>query len=364
LADIFRLHGPDYLAKFKGDMLPSHRRAMQDIIDCRTEILGGQVYLCEPCDDFHFSYHSCKNRHCPKCDNDKATEWLENQNGLLLPVVHFLVTFTLPHELRKLARSNQKTVYNIFFRTSAEAFQQLCLDPKFVGGEIGMMGVLQTWTRDLIYHPHIHYVATGGGLSADGERWLASRENFLVPVKALSVIFCAKFRDELKKTDLFDQVPAAAWKKSWVVHSEPVGSGKQALKYLAPYLFRVAISNNRIRKLKDGMVTFKYKDSDTGSWRLRTLPAEEFIRRFLQHILPQRFIKIRYYGLGHPHKRHELECAKELLHFKPETREKSQEIHKENNVFRCPKCGGVMIVVDEIKSQRRRAPPDQAVRAI
>jgi hypothetical protein len=150
VADIFRLHGPDYRAKFADRMLPSHRRAMEDICRCRTEALGGQVYYCAKCQEHRYSYHSCKNRHCPKCQNDQANEWLENQQNLLLPVTHFLVTFTLPEELRSLARANQKTLYNILFRASSEALQQLALDPRFIGGRIGMVGVLHTWTRDLM----------------------------------------------------------------------------------------------------------------------------------------------------------------------------------------------------------------------
>lgn len=293
VADIFRLHGPDYRAKFAGRMLPSHRRAMEDICHCRTEALGGQVYYCANCQDHRYSYHSCKNRHCPKCQNDQANEWLEKQQNLLLPVTHFLVTFTLPEELRLLARANQKIVYHILFRASSEALQQLALDPRFVGGRIGMVGVLHTWTRALVYHPHVHYIVTGGGLTEDG-RWNSSRPDFLLPVKALSPIFRAKFRDQLKKTGLFNQVDERVWSKAWVVHSEPVGSGQAAFKYLAPYVFRVAISNNRILKLEDGQVTFKYKESATDQIKFCTIPAEEFIRRFLQHVLPDRFIKLRY----------------------------------------------------------------------
>jgi hypothetical protein len=158
LADIFRLHGPDYRAKFGARMLPSHRRAMQDIEQCRTKAFGGQLYYCAPCDEQRYSYHSCKNRHCPKCQNGQANQWLEEQKSLLLPVPYFMVTFTLPAELRAVARSNQQLLYNLLFRTSSQALLQLAQDPRFVGGRLGMLGVLQTWTRDLRYHPHIHYI--------------------------------------------------------------------------------------------------------------------------------------------------------------------------------------------------------------
>ncbi len=169
-----------------------------------------------------------------------------------------MVTFTLPDELRAIARSNQKLIYNILFRASSAALQQLAQDPRFVGGSLGMVGVLHTWTRQLLYHPHVHYIVTGGGLT-DDRRWCAARKDFLVPVKALSPIFRAKFRDQLKKTNLFAAAAARVWRKDWVVHSQPVGSGTQAFQYLAPYIFRVAISNNRLEKLHHGHVTFSYK---------------------------------------------------------------------------------------------------------
>lgn len=242
VAEIFRLHGPDYRAKFAARMLPSHLRAMQDIEACRTESLGGQLYFCAQCDQLRYSDHSCKNRHCPKCQNQQANEWLQEQKELLLPTHYFLVTFTLPAELRALARSNQKTIYNLLFRASSQALRQLAQDPRFVGARLGMVGVLHTWTRQLLYHPHVHYIVTGGGLTDDG-RWRSSRSDFLLPVKALSPIFRAKFRDQLQKSALFAVVAPRVWRRDWVVHSEAVGSGEQAFKYLAPYIFRVAISN-------------------------------------------------------------------------------------------------------------------------
>jgi hypothetical protein len=312
VADIFRLHGPGYRAQFGNQMLPSHRRAMQDIETCRTASLGGQLYYCAQCDQQRYSYHSCKNRHCPKCQNEQANEWLKQQKDLLLPTHHFLVTFTLPAELRALARSHQKTCYNLLFRASAAALLQLAQDPRFVGARLGMIGVLHTWTRQLLYHPHVHYIVTGGGLTDDGH-WRAARKDFLVPVKALSPIFRAKFRDQLKMTALFAAVAPRVWRKDWVVHSEPVGSGHQAFQYLAPYIFRVALSNNRLRKLHDGQVTFSYKESATDQLRHCTVTAAEFIRRFLQHVLPPRFIKVRYYGLLSPAHRQLLQKARQLL---------------------------------------------------
>ena len=355
VAEIFRLHGPAYREKFGIRMLPSHRRAMQDIETCRTEALGGQVYFCAQCDEQRYSYHSCKNRHCPKCQNEQANDWLQEQQSLRLPVTHFLVTFTLPAELRAVARSNQKTIYNLLFRASSAALLQLAQDPRFVGARLGMVGVLHTWTRQLLYHPHVHYIVTGGGLTQDRD-WKSSRSDFLVPVKALSRIFRAKFRDELKKTELFALVEARVWRKDWVVHSEPVGSGHQAFKYLTPYIFRVAISNNRLRQLENDQVTFAYKDSATDQLKRCTITAEEFIRRFLQHVLPPRFIKVRYYGLLSPSNRHLLQKARQLLSVT--TSKLNREEVKTTAplaLLCCPHCGGPLTLLSPL-APRGRAP--------
>lgn len=357
VAEIFRAHGPEYLAKYGERMPRAHLRAMRDIEQCRTPVLGGQLYVCMKCDQRRYSYHSCKNRHCPKCGNDQAEKWLEGQTELLLPVAHFLVTFTLPEELRRVARANQKTAYKILFRASSEALQMLAWDERFVGGRVGMVGVLHTWTRALIYHPHVHYIVTGGGLSEEGE-WKTSREDFLVPVRALSVIFRAKFRDSLKKSDLFKEVDPRVWKKDWVVHSEPVGTGKAAFKYLAPYVFRVAISNSRIMKLEDGQVTFKYKDSATDQIKFATVSAEEFMRRFLQHVLPERFVKVRYYGLLSPGKRRLLKRAREALGRRASGSGARSEVVAPNprELLRCPSCGSEMKLIGTV-SARGRQPP-------
>jgi len=361
VAEIFRLHGPQYRAKFGRAMLPSHRRAMQDIEQCRTAALGGQLYYCHNCKAQRYSHHSCKNRHCPKCQNQQANEWLQAQQHLLLPTHHFLVTFTLPAELRALARSNQKTIYHLLFRTASQALLKLAQDPRFVGARPGLVGVLHTWTRQLLYHPHVHYIVTGGGLADDGS-WKFSRSDFLVPVKALSVIFRAKFRDELKKTALFTAVAAGVWKKKWVVHSEPVGSGLSAFKYLAPYIFRVAISNNRLVKFEPGQVTFSYKESATDRIKHCTLTAEEFIRRFLQHVLPPRFIKVRYYGLLSPRHRHLLIQARQALAAATAPSSLSLALDSPSAFgnlqaarppLRCPHCGNPLTLLGPLKPKAR-----------
>ena len=344
IADIFRKHGSSYLNQYSLNMLPSHKKAFEDILICRTPIMGGKVYYCTDCKKYEYSYHSCGNRSCPKCQNDKANIWLEKSSRLLLPVNHYMVTFTLPTELRTLSRSNQKLFYSILFKTSSQTMEKLSPDPKYAGGKLGMIGILHTWSRRLIYHPHVHYIVTGGGFSKENNKWNRSRSNFLFPVKALSKIFKAKFRDELEKRDpeIFHSISTKVWNKSWVVNSIPVGKGEKALKYLAQYVFRIAISNSRIISLKNGMVAFKYKDSDTKQWKIMSLKAEEFIRRYLQHVLPSGFVKVRYYGLFASANRELLSKVREILGCKNfESKKKTKPI----KTFKCKDCKKEMIVV-------------------
>ncbi len=349
LADIFRHSGSRYLAKYQDRLLPSHKRAFWDILNCRTEKLGGQVYCCEHCGKVHYSYHSCKNRHCPKCMNDASEEWLIKQKGNLLPVRYFMATFTLPQALRYPARSNQKIIYNLLFKASSEALQKLAEDPKYVGGKLGLCGILHTWTRKLNFHPHVHYLIPGGGL--DGTQWKTVNNDYLMPVKALSKIFRAKFRDGLRKTDLYDQVPSAIWSNKWVVHIEQVGSGLPAYKYLAPYVFRVAISNSNILSFNEDRVTFRYK-SQSKQWKNETIPAEEFIRRFLQHVLPQRFRKVRYYGFFASRNKSQLQLVQYLFgrrYLPVKTKTTDQSVQKLRS---CPKCGHALILLKTLPCGR------------
>ncbi len=359
MADILRVSVPEYLAKYGLRMLPSHKRAIDDILCCRTRPLGGKTYFCEPCDEYRYSYHSCKNRSCPKCGNDDATRWLATQSANLLPVQYFLVTSTLPEQLRLLARKNQKLIYGLLLRMTAEAISKLALDPKFIGGEIGALGVLQTWKRDMGYHVHTHFIVPGGGIPlGEGKpRWQPTRrEDYLVPEKAVAKILRAKFRDALKKHPaVFTQVPKQVWRTDWVVNVKAVGKGESALKYLAPYIFRIAISNNRIEAFRDGKVTFRYQDN-SGNWHRPVLEAEQFISRFLQHVLPFRFVKVRYYGFLSPRKRDQLEGIKELFYG---FAAKEKNVRSGNfsgavndnkvRLIPCPKCGQAMMFVMEIK---------------
>jgi hypothetical protein len=251
------------------------------------------------------------------------------------------------------ARSNQKAIYNLLFQSSAAALQKLAKDPRFVGGDIGMMGGLHTWKRDMSYHPHVHYIVPGGGLSADRSQWLSSGMKFFVPVQSLSVIFRAKFRDALKKTDLFDDVPHCVWENDWVIHCKPVGSGDKALTYLAPYIYRVAITNNRIESCDNGKVTYRFKNSRTDQWETKTLPVFDFMHRFLQHVLPKGFVKIRYYGFMAPGRRNLLAVALYLL---GASKPLSVVCPVPKKDHLCPCCGSPLRLIKPL-GEVTRAPP-------
>jgi len=303
LADIFRRYGGEYLDKFGANILPSHRRALWDILHCRTEVLGGHLYRCDQCSHEVYVYHSCRNRSCPKCHGPSTEAWLDKRRAELLPVEHFHVTFTLPAALRELVRRHQKTLYGVLMKSAAQALMKLAADPKYVGGQIGILAVLHTWGRTLPYHPHVHCLVPGGGVSADQE-WLPARKGFLVPVRALSEIFRGIFM-EMAAAKLPDvTIPKTVYDHPWVVHCKPCPHGPQkVLDYLGRYVHRVAIPNSRILSIDDGRVCFRYQNCDSRQWKTMTLPAMEFIRRFLQHVLPKGVHKVRYYGFWAPSNR-------------------------------------------------------------
>ncbi len=281
------------------------------------------------------------------------------QQEMLLPVPYFLLTFTLPAELRSWARRQQTLFYNTLFRASAAATQELAQDPRFLGGTIGMMGILHTWGRDLSYHPHVHYLVPAGVW--DGSGWRYGRyQRFLLPVRALSILFRAKFRDALKQHDCFNQLPPTVWQKEWVVHCQPVGRGKRALKYLAAYVFRVALSNQRLVSATDEAVTFRYRPSGSSQWRLCTLAPLEFMRRFLQHVLPKGFVKVRYYGFFSPGQRPLLTQIRDLLLPPPVVTEpKSGKAQSQESPVQpcCPLCGAPMHPTQAIPPLKPRARP-------
>ena len=251
VADVMRRHGTAYLERFGAAMPAEHKKVLQTIMACRTGQLGTVLYRCTSCGRQHLMGRSCGNRHCPTCQQDKTRVWLETQTDRLLPCPYFLMTFTVPAALRAWIRSHQRVGYAALFEASSEAIKTLAADPKYVGAtQPGFFGVLHTWGRTLDYHPHVHYVVPGGGISADGRTWLPSHAQFFVAVRPLSILFRAKFRDALSRAGLLTDVDPAVWRQDWVVHSQAVGDGRASLKYLAPYVFRVAISDRRIVVLR------------------------------------------------------------------------------------------------------------------
>lgn len=298
LAEVLRRHWPAYVRRFGAQLLPSHRHAVRCILRCRTPALGGQVFRCD-CGRVEYSYHSCNHRACPKCGQADATEWLARQRRKLLPVPYYLVTFTVPSELRRLIRSHQQLLYSALLRESARALQDVARRHKNLGAEIGLLAVLQTWARDLHYHPHVHCVVPAGGLSANGRRWVRPKDpDYFLPQAMLAARCRTRLRAVLQRelpTD-YATIPASVWQKPWVVDVQPVGSGEPALKYLAAYVYRTAFSAERIVGDDGQTITFTYREGKTGATRRMRLPAERFLHRFLQHVLPQGLQRVRSFG--------------------------------------------------------------------
>ncbi|MFC1524745.1 transposase [Thermodesulfobacteriota bacterium] len=296
ITEIFRTFGPEYLRKYPN--LPGqHRKVINAIINCRSGEYGVAFYHCEGCGKRHQIDRSCGNRHCPQCQYHKTRQWLEAQLKKSLPVNHTMLTFTMPALIRLFCRANQQATYGAMFKASSESIKALVKDPRFVGTDLpGFTGVLHTWGRQLPYHPHIHYIIPAGGLSSDRRKWIPARNSFYLPVRALSKIFRAKFKAEMQRLRLIDHIDPLVWDAEWIVNCQAVGNPEASLKYLAPYIFRVAISDNRILAVQDRKVTFFYRKS--GSRRLRkiSLNVMDFISRFLQHVLPAGFMKVRHYG--------------------------------------------------------------------
>lgn len=297
IQEIFQRYAGPYLERHGHAMPAVHRKVIAAIDGCRSGDCGSVLYTCPSCRLDHEVLCSCGNRHCPTCQNEKASLWLSKQMDNLLPCPYFLITFTVPQQLRSFIRSNQKVAYGAMFDAAAGALKKLARDQRFVGADqVGFFGVLHTWGRMLNYHPHIHFIVPAGGLSSDRKRWLRSRPDFFIHVKPLSVVYRAKFREAMKKAGLIKEIETTVWHQRWIVNSLAVGDGTSSLKYLTPYVFRVAISNSRIVHFGNGSVTFKYRKSGSNRWRTTSVDAMEFIRRFLQHVLPSGLMKIRHYG--------------------------------------------------------------------
>lgn len=344
VSEIFRTFGPEYVERF-GDSMPiEHRRAISAITICRTKDAGTATYECERCGRPHMVHCSCGNRHCPTCQSGKSRQWIETQMERQLPGHHFMVTFTVPEPLRRFMRSHQRVAYSALFKASSQAMEKLARDERHMGGDLpGFFGVLHTWGRTLEYHPQIHYIAAGGMLSTKDRTWHPSRIDFFVPVHALSIIFAAKFHDEMRAAGLLHEIPTQVWETSWNVNCQAVGESSASLKYLAPYVFKVAISNGRILKVEDRTVTFRYKKPKSNRWRTMALDAMEFMRRFLQHVLPTGFMKVRYFGFMNPNCRVDLETIRGLIELSYGFTVTTPEIELAPwQPITCPHCGGAL----------------------
>jgi hypothetical protein len=384
VGDIFRAYGDAYRA---AHVLPlQHQRVMRAIEVCRTAPLGGHIEQCDRCGHRRPVYNSCRNRNCPKCQGLAKARWLADRQAELLPVGYFHNVFTLPHELNDLLAANQQVLYTLLFHSVAETLHEFAADPQHgLGGQLGFTAVLHTWDQKLLYHVHLHCVIAGGALAGDGSRWLPARHNYLFPVRALSRVFRGKYLDGLRHAFAKEQLvfpgrsaamAVAAefqvWldrlgQKEWVVYSQPPFAGpEKVLDYLSRYTHRIAISNHRLRSLEDGRVTFDYRDRRDGNQvKQLTIPAAEFIRRFLTHVAPPSFCRIRHYGfLGNRVKEARLERCRALLDASAVA---TAEVPEDPlalllqltgvDVSKCPECKeGTMVVVECLPGPRRGQP--------
>ena len=381
VADVFRRYEKEFFEQWGHVVRPQQRRTFEAIRDCRTAVLGGhveKVEQCDTCGHLAMSYNSCRNRHCPKCQAAARAKWLEDRQTEVLPVPYFHVVFTLPQQIGALALQNAREIYGILFRAASETLLTIAADPKRLGASLGFLAVLHTWGQNLHLHPHLHCIVPGGGLSPDGKRWISCRKSsFLLPVQVLGSRFRNVFLTYLRKAfedgklrfhgemaalngpHAFEALCRRAEKVKWVVFAKaPFGGPEQVLKYLARYTHRVAISNSRILSIEDGKVTFLWKDyADGDKTKVMTLAATEFIRRFLLHILPAGFVRIRQYGfLANRARKEKLALCRTLLSAPPpavsaEPREDSPKEKKKEK--RCPVCAtGHMILIQVFRTER------------
>ena len=358
LADWLVRHAPGYRQRHGARLTPERARALDAIERCRTPAQGGLVYRCAECGGTHFGYFSCHHRACPRCGGQDTAAWTARQEARLLPVPYFLVTFTLPAPIQALALTHAALLYELLFTESAATLQEVAARPRILGAALGFIGVLHTWGRQLQRHPHLHYIVPGGGLRPDHRRWRSLRQpDWLLPVPLLSAVFARRMEAALRAAApaFHAQIPDSCWRGPWVVHSQPAGSGAAAVRYLARYVFRTAISDERIDHLDDDRVVFHYVDSDTKQRRSCRLPADAFMDRYLQHVPPEGFHRVRYFGWMHPaakRRRLLVETLVQALIVVREKREEPPPWHR-----RCPHCQAfALIVIDRIKPQAR-APP-------
>lgn len=361
VADVIRSHGAAFLSKYGRHLSVTQKKALRDLACCRTSALGGHVERCLDCGAARIAYNSCRNRHCPKCQALSRARWLERESAYLLPVEYHHVVFTLPAELAELASAHPAALYNLLMSSAAKTLREVAANPKRLGAQVGVLMVLHTWGQNLHHHPHVHCVVTGGGLScsAKGEvdaspRWVSCRPGFFLPVRVLSRVFRGKYLAGLRVLATQGKVPlpdlGPLYAKEWVVYAKPpFGGPEQVLKYLARYTHRVAISNHRLVKLEAGRVTFRYRDyADSRKEKLLTLSAAEFLRRFVTHVLPRGFMKIRHYGLLSSRQREaRLRQARKLL-LPTVVQPTSAGGVSPVELPHCPSCGSVRLARGEM----------------
>ena len=381
VGDIVRAHGAAYLEEHGGQLSDGQRRALHELAVCRTAALGGHTEQCAVCGEQLISYNSCRNRHCPKCQAAARAEWWARESGLLLPVEYHHVVFTLPQALGPLALQNPRVLYGLLFSAAWQTVRELALDPHYLGAEVGLLAVLHTWGQTLCHHPHVHCVVTGGGLACDVRgrpesppRWRSCRPGFFLPVRVLSRLFRGKFLAGLRaayaagrlamhgrcaglaEPSAFAALVTPLYGQEWVVYAKPpVGGPAQVLKYLARYTHRVALSNARLLSLADGAVTFRYKDyADERRAKTLTLAADEFLRRFLMHVLPRGFMKVRHYGLlANRYRAAKLRDCRRLLLVVLVAAVLAGAGQQPAEPRRCPSCGGeVWVVVSQVPRPR------------
>jgi hypothetical protein len=309
---LFQTHGNAYIQTYQLHMLSSHCKVIRAIQRCGSASCGVHLYACDACEQLHEINSSCGNRHCPACQGGKSDEWLQKQMERVLPVNYFMITFTVPESLRRTFRSNQKACYKAMFKAASGALKKLAKDGRHIGCELpGFTGVLHTWTRQLEYHPHVHFIVPGGGLSQDRAEWKGAKNRFYLPARPLSRLYRGKLIDELGSAGV--ELPDGLYATDWVVDVRNVGNGTAALNYLAQYVFRIAIAPGRISEVTKTHVTFRYQPSGKKVWRKCTLTIFEFMRRYLQHVLPHGFTKVRHYGFMSPGSKMPLEKIRALI---------------------------------------------------
>lgn len=319
LADVFRRFAPSYLAAYGAAMPPSHLRVIEDVLACRTEVMGGHVYHCQDCGERFYVLHGCGNRACPSCHYGRTMKWLEARREQMLPCPYYHLVFTLPEHARVIARSNQSDCYGILMKAAVQALMTACANPRYLGATPAVMAVLHTWNASLGHHPHVHLLVSAGGVNGNEPQWRVPAEGFLVPVRVLSRLVEGIFMDLLakKRPDLKAVLPRPKKHHKWVVWAQCIDYGvEHVLDYLGRYVHRIAIANCRILEMNQTHVAFKYKDRKANKWRVARLTGHEFMRRFLQHVLPRGFHKVRYYGLWHPSKRKPLDRIRFALELK------------------------------------------------